>query len=75
VTVDQHAHGVVENPQHRLGGAADVLRIGRTHHDRQLPPEPPGGGQIQVHCPAGANPVCDRAASQLADVVELPCLR
>jgi hypothetical protein len=75
VAVDQHADGVVEDPQHRLGGAADLLRVRRAHHDRQLPPEPPGGGQIQVHCPPGTDPLRGGAASQLADGVQFPCVR
>jgi hypothetical protein len=34
VAVHEHSDGIVEHPQHRLGGAADLLRVGRARHDR-----------------------------------------
>ena len=72
VAVDQHADGVVEHPQHRFGGAADLLRIGRADHDRQLAPQPPRGGQVQIHRLAGADPLRGRASPEFTDGVELP---
>jgi hypothetical protein len=41
VTVDEDTDGVVEHAEDRLGGAAHLLRVGRPHHHRQLPPQAP----------------------------------
>jgi hypothetical protein len=75
VPVDQPADGVVEHAQHRLSGAADLLRIGGADHYRELAPQASCGGQVEIHRASRADTLRGCAPSEIADGVQFPCVR
>ncbi len=67
VAVDEDGDGFTDSAKYRLCRGTDGVTIAVRHDVGQVPPHPPGRGQVEVHDPSGRDALLGGATAELTD--------